>query len=292
MKLLKLGVAFILTCTLSITANAGEIQIGKGTIDISGGFVGLDKTIFADITTYTIAEQHKNLFSTTWFYTYDFTWYDSKTITQGQSSFNSFTGLITTPIVSPTIDYRPQGLDINIGLGKDLIHKDERNFMGLSLMLGLSTPWIDSSKSSSNNDSTSNSLMNTMKKSKTKILTYKIGPSIAFRKSVGQYFSFYGDATYAYQTGSIKNSYTQSDFTANGIFQKYDAGIRFDFSSHNKKISFITFSPRLYATLGYKYTSWKLNNINLDVSGANFNFTKSDFKMNTSTGYFGIGYSF
>jgi len=159
-------------------------------------------------------------------------------------------------------------------------------------MVGLSTPWIDSSKSSSNNDSTSNSLMNAMQKSKTKILTYKIGPSIAFRKSIGQYFSLYGDATYAYQKGTIKNSYIQSKFAVNGIFQAYDAGIRFDFLSYNKKISFITFSPRLYATLGYKYTSWKLNGLNLDVSGANFNFTKSDFKMNTSTGYFGIGYSF
>ena len=292
MKLLKLSVIAVLTCTLSITANAGEFQIGKGTINISGGFVGLDKTISTDITTYAITQQHKNLFSTTWFYAYDFTWYDSKSMTEGQNTFNRYSGLTPVSTVSPAIDYRPQGLDLSIALGKDLIHKDERNFMGLALMLGLSTPWINSSKSSSNNDSTSNSLMNAMKKSKTKILTYKIGPSIAFRKSIGQYFSLYGDATYAYQTGSIKNSYAQSDFTVNGIFQKYDIGIRFDFLSYNKKIAFITFSPRLYATLGYKYTSWKLNNINLDVSGANFNFTKSDFKMNTSIGYFGIGYSF
>jgi len=271
---------------------ASEIQIGKGTIDISGGFAGLDKTISADITTYTIAEQHKNLFSTTWFYAYDFTWYDSKTITQEQSTFNGFTGFIANPIISPTIDYRPQGLDLNIALGKDLMHKDERNFIGLSLMVGLSIPWIDSSKNSSNNDSTSNSIMNKMKKSKTKIWTYKIGPRIVLRKSLGNYFSWYGDATYAYQTGSIKNSYVQSDFVINGIFQKYDVGIRFDLSSYNKKFGFLTFSPRFYATLGYKYTSWKLNDINLDISGATINFEKSDFKMDTSIGYLGIGYSF
>lgn len=271
---------------------ASEIQIGKGSIEMSGGFTGLDNTISANITTYTLAEQHKNLFSTSWFYKYDFTWYDSKTMTQGQNTFNNYAGLIPTPITSPAIDYRPQGLDLNIALGKDLIHKDERNFIGLALMLGVSAPWIDSSKSSSNNDSTSDPILNAMENSKTEILTYKIGPSIVFRKSIGQYFSLYGDATYAYQRGTIKNTYAQSDFTVNGIFQSYDAGIRFDFLSYNKKFGFVTFSPRLYATLGYKYTSWKLNDINIDITGANLNFAKSDFKMNTTTGYFGIGYSF
>jgi len=271
---------------------AGELQIGKGTFNMSGGFAGLNKTISTDITTYALTQQHKNLFSTTWYYAYNLAWYNSTTLTQAQNTFNHYANSVSTPITSPAINYKLQGLDVNIALGKDLIHKDARNFMGIALTVGLSTPWISSNKSSSNNNSTSSTLMNAMKDSKTKIWTYKIGPSIAFRKSVGDYFSVYGDATYAYQTGTLKNSYAKSNFTVNGIFQQYDVGVRLDFLSYNKKFGFFTFSPRLYATLGYKYTSWTLNNIDLDVSGANLNFAKSNFNMNASTGYFGIGYTF
>jgi len=78
----------------------------------------------------------------------------------------------------------------------------------------------------------------------------------------------------------------------NGIFQEYDFGIRFQPVSYDKKIGWFTLSPRLYTTLGHRYTDWKLKDINIDVTGLGVNFAKTDFAMNSSISYFGLGYSF
>jgi len=283
---------------LPICLMAGEVQIGHGNFKMTGGFLGLDSTISADVTTYSMVEQHKNLFSTNFFYKYNITWYDAKKLTQGQNNVNNSVGMFNTAAgqtVLPSMDYRPQGLDVNLVFGRDVLHKDENNFIGMGVMLGVSLPWIDSKKSSSNNDNNNNTTKNAIalvKDTKTTILTYKIGPNIVAMKSLGQYFSVYASATYAYQTGKIKNDYLQSDLNVNGIFQEYDAGVKFQPISYDYKIGWITISPRLYATLGYRYTDWKLDNVKLKVANVPGNFPETDFKMNASIGYFGIGYSF
>ena len=282
---------------LPICLMAGEIETGHGSFKMTGGFMGLDSTISADVTTYSLVEQHKNLFSSRFFYKYNLTWYDAKELTQKQSSINNSIGIFnsaTGQTLLPSIDYRPQGLDVNLVVGGDILHKDENNFVGMGLMVGVSLPWIDSKKSSSNNNN-SNATKNAigiMKDTKTTMLTYKIGPNIVASKSLGDYFSLYASATYAYQTGKLKNDYLESDLDVNGIFQEYDAGVKFQPLSYDYKIGWITISPRLYATLGYRYTSWKLNDVKLNVAGIRANFAKTEFKMDSSIGYFGIGYSF
>jgi len=282
-NILKLGIVGLLATS---SLYAGEVQFGQGTFNMSGGFIGLNQDISTNISTYSIAEQHKNLFSSNWFYKYNFTWYDSDNMVNTQNTIN---GIST---VTPSIDYRLQGLDLNLVLGKDVIHQSENDYIGLGLLLGVSIPWIDSKKDDNNNDSTSDSAMNNMKDSRTTIYTYKIGPSITARKSLNKFFTIYGSATYAYQTGTIKNDYANADLTVNGVFQEYDFGMRFQPVSSDHKFGWITISPRLYATLGYRYSSWNLNDINIDVTGTNTKFSKNDFNMNSSITYLGLGYSF
>ncbi len=286
---------------LSTSVYAGEVQIGTGTFNIKGGFIGLEQSINTDIKTYSLVEQHAPLFgSKSWFYKYNLTWYDSKDAVDAQNNINATASNISgfnanTPLITPSVDYRLQGLDVNLVLGKDVYHKSENDYVGAGLMVGISIPWIDSKKDSDNDDSTSSSNnpdMNSMPDSETEIYTYKIGPSITGRKSLNSLFSIYGSATYAYQTGTFKNTEVDSDFTVNGTFQEYDFGIRFQPVSYDKKIGFLTFSPRFYATLGYRYTSWDLDDINIDITGTNTSFTQTDFNMNSSITYFGLGYSF
>lgn len=283
-KMKVLALSFLAVATL----HASDMQFGKGNFQIKGGFFGLDQELKLDITTYSLVEQHKNIFSSKWYYNYNFTWYDSKQATQAQKSVNSFA--LTYNL--PSIDYRIQGLDVNLGIGRDILHKDENNYLGMGLLVGLSTPWIDSKKSSSNNDNTTSTIFKTMKQSKTKIFTYKIGPAIAGRYSLNKYFSVYGSGTIAYQKGTFKNSYANSDLNVNGIFQEYDAGLRFQPFAKDYKLGWLTISPRLYATMGYRYSSWKLNDVNVDIMGTNLNFNVADFEMKSSVGYFGLGYSF
>lgn len=295
MKLLKISLLSAMAL-LSVTLNASEFQYAKGTMDIKGGFIGLDSTINADISTYTLTEKHKNIFSTTWYYHYDFTWYDSKKMLNGQQSFNSTSStLLGSTGYIPAINYRLQGLDANLVLGKDLYHKDKRTFFGLGLALGISLPWIDSDSDSSNNNNTTKyakDAMKAMKKSKTQILTYKIGPSINASYAFSKYVMTYLNAMIAYQTGSIKNDYLNSNSHTDGIFQEYDAGIKMQPFAKDFHTKYITLSPRIYATLGWRYVSWKLTDVKLDVTGANVPLPQTDFNSNSSMGYFGIGYDF
>jgi hypothetical protein len=290
-KIASLSLVLLATCALE----AGEFEYGQGTLHMKGGFIGLDQEIGTDVSTYSLVEHHKNLFSSSLFYRYNITWYDSKTMVQAQTDLNNGISLANnqgTSITIPSIDYRFQGLDLNFVLGKDLYHKDENNFFGIGIMGGVSLPWIDSEKSDSNDDSTSYDPMDLMKKSKTKMLTYKVGPTISASVSFTKYFMLYGTATYAYQTGTLSNDYIQSDLNVNGIFQEYDFGMKIEPFAYDYKADFITFSPRLYATLGYRYTKWQLDDVALDITGTQQNFTQTDFTSDNSVVYFGIGYDF
>ncbi|MBD3810543.1 MAG: hypothetical protein IE884_08660 [Sulfuricurvum sp.] len=268
----KIFLAGMLSCSALM---AGEMQYGKGKFEIEGGFLGLTSTIDADVSIYSMAEQHKNIGSSNFFYKYNLSWYDSEDLVQVQQTYN--TGVsqtmpgFNTPVSSvplPTMDYRVQGLDVNLVLGYDPVHVDENNYAGVGVAVGISLPWIDSQKDSSNSNDqgTPDELKDAFKKSKTKMYTYKIGPNIALRKSLGDYFSVYGSGTYAYQTATMKNDYTRTDLSVDGIFQEYDAGIRFQPVAFEKEIGWFTLSPRLYATLGYRYTRWDLNNVALGIS--------------------------
>ena len=286
-KILKLNIVCLFTSLL----NAGEIEIGKGTVEMSGGFAGLDQAISADVTTYSMVEQHKNFGSSKWFYKYNFTWYDSADMIQAQNTTNNTITSLSTVTTLPTIDYRLQGLDLNFVLGKDLIHKNENNYLSAGLLLGLSIPWIDS-KEDDDSGSSNNTNTTAIEDSKTTIYTYKIGPNIAFRQSLNKYFSIYGYGSYAFQNATIKNDYLDSDISVNGTYQEYDIGIRFQPLAKDYYFDWITISPRLYATLGYRYTSLDLDDVSINIVGSNYQFTQTDFNMNSKITYFGLGYSF
>ncbi|WP_164664108.1 hypothetical protein [Sulfurovum sp. bin170] len=82
------------------------------------------------------------------------------------------------------------------------------------------------------------------------------------------------------------------DLKVDGHFQKYDFGIRFQPLEVDYQLGWFTISPRFYATLGYRYTAWDLDDIHIDISGMNISSESADFSMNSKVGYFGVGYSF
>ena len=289
----KLIFTITLLCFTSLLP-AGEIQTGKGTFEMTGGFFGLDQTQSTDITTTSLVQNHKNIFGSTYYYAYDLAWYDSDFLVQGQQTINNPIPFLPSSII-PSMDYRMQGLDVNLVFGKDISHKDENNYLSAGLLIGISVPWINSKDDDSNDDNyydNNNENNITTQSSKTKIYTYKIGPSISARTSLGKYFSLYTNAAIAYQTGHIENSYANISSDVNGMFKSYDIGIKFLPISEDFDLGFFTLSPRFYATLGYKYSSWDLNDINIDATGQNIKFTSTDFNMNSKTTYFGLGYDF
>jgi len=282
---------------VSALISASEFQYGSGTFSMEGGFLGLTQSIDTDVTIYSLVERHSNLFSSDFFYGYDVTWYDSQALKQLQHSYNDVAGAVNSQLSSsvvqvPSLEHRLTGLDANIRVGYDVLHTDNSNFLGFGVLLGVSLPWIDSSSSSSDSDT------DYLEDSKTEFTTYKVGPTINFQKTlISDKLSVYGVGSFAFQTASIKNSYAQSDFTVNGTFQEYNIGLYYTPFTKNYDLGWFTLSPRVYATVGYKYTKWDLDEMVVDVSGRELSSNilsplKTKFGMDSSIGYVGVGYSF
>ncbi len=285
----------LLLTSLSISLMAVELEYGTGTFSMEGGFIGLTGSISTDIDAYSLVDRHSNMASNL-YYGYDFHLYDSELMKQAQHTYNNMASTFNSisPIDVPKMEHRIKGLDANLHLGYDLIHQDQDNFLGLGLTVGISMPTIDSV---SMNKKAFSLTKEVLTKSKTEVETYKIGPSITMQKSLNRYISVYGTGSYAYQTGEVKNSYLNSKFDVDGTFQSYNFGLYFTPFTDEYKLGWITFSPRLFATLGYRYQKWEVGKMSINASGYEISSEMLEplgmnFAMDSSVGYFGVGVSF
>ena len=295
-------------CTLFV--NAIEVEYGTGTFGMEGGFLGLDHRIDCDISTFTIKNQHSNFGK--FYFGFDFTWLDSDRLRQAQKSYNSlakkgseylWSATHSKSATIPEIEYRVKGLDINLYLGYDILHKDDKNYLGIGLVTGLSAPVIDADKDDSVAPdlgfmySSAGYILDAYKlfsKSKTDFTTYKIGPSITFQKELIESKLFlHGTASYAYQNADIDNSFAHMGLSADGRFTSFDIGLTFKpFASKNSSKY-----QNLFITAGYNYSRWEVKDVAFDISGAKISSKildplKSNFIMDSQTAYVGLGLSF
>ncbi|TQV62162.1 MAG: hypothetical protein FNT15_07740 [Sulfurovum sp.] len=284
---------FLLCGCLGSLFLQADIEYGKGTFEMNGGFMGLTIPISEDIETYSLVNRHSNMFSD-FYYGYNITWLDSQNMKQAQQSYNNLNGMFGQGNQKlPSMDYRLQGLDANLNLGYDLIHNSDKDFLGLGGVVGVSTPWIDSKKDSS--DSTNNAvgvIATGFEKSKTKFLTYKVGISSIGSVGLNDYLSLYGSGTYAFQTAKITNDYASTDMSVNGTFNEFDIGIRFQPLNANLDLGLFSISPNLHGTLGYKIQNWSFDDVKINTSGQNMPFDMGTMEFDSKIIYAGFGYSF
>ena len=279
---------------------ASEFDYGSGTFTMNGGFLGLTQDIDTDVTTYSTVTRHANLFSNA-FYAYDLTWYDSKKLNQAAANYNNLASELNlagaNQLEIPSMEYRLQGLDANVQFGYDVLHQDKDNYLGLGALVGISLPWIDGVKSDSSSNS-ENSILGAFPDTKTEIQTYKLGATVNFKKAlVSDKLSLYGVASYAYQTGNIENDHIEKEYSVDGTFQEYNVGLYFTPFTKEYKVGFLTFGPRVFATVGYKYSKWEVDDMAINMSGKEVSSDiisplATTFSMESSIGYFGLGYSF
>jgi len=308
----------VFICLLvSLSTQAGEFRIGHGTYKLKGGFWGLEGGFSTDVTSYSLAEEHRNLQNSNWFYNYNFTLYQSDTVNNYQSKVNSIIGrnrallpfppginpptppginppfppgLIPPDFKIPGLDYKYEGIDADIGMGYDIYHEGEDRYIGLGLNLGVSLPWVD--VGISDMDKFADDMLYFFQTSKTTITTYKIGPNLTGRMPIYKFASVYGSASVAYQTGDVKNDYADADFSVDGWFSSVDLGLRFQNVDGKYKPFGFDISSNLYANLGYRYSYWKVDDVAIDITGMGLQFDDTDMSMSTSVGYFSIGYNF
>ncbi len=289
-----LAISLITTTLLS----SAELQWGHGTIDLKGGFLGLNKTISDDIDTYSLVENHKNFLNSKWFYSYDITVFDSKKMKQLQKNYNTGASIANDYIKSldgsnyitiPELEYRLAGADVGLSVGYDFLHESENDYLGLGLYVGISAPYIKSNKSISKTISANLAVAEYFKKSKTDFLTYKIGVGVYGQKKLTDIISIYGNSVYAYQRANIENDYAKADFDVDGSYFEVGAGLKFKVLESDIGI----LSSKLYATVGWRYREWKVKDVSLNISGiSTISSPKSDMTFSTNVFTIGVGYSF
>ena len=301
---------------LSLGLFASEIQFGQGSFKVDAAFLGLSSSDSEKITTYSLVNEHKNIFSTKFFYSYKLAYYKSNTLSTTYDTTSIINGitskaLLTTSVPnSQTVSNQAsqasqtsqpstqsvnnlsnkyliytklRGVDLNIVLGRDFINQDnEDTYFGAGLLIGASFPYLKTNSSNNNNDSTQDYL----KKSKTKFYTYKLGLVLKGQKSFNGIVNLYADTAYAKQTAKVKNNVLHLDSSSNGDYFTFNTGVKFQ-AKTKKKIGFITLSPALFATVGYRYDYWKVNDVKVNSLTLN-----TDITLKVSQVYAGLGYDF
>ena len=261
---------------------ASEIQFGKGNFNIDAKFLGLSSSKSENITSISLVNEHKNIFSSNFFYSYKLAYFKSNTIT---TSANYLSSILKYSPISYTNNFliynKLRGIDLNVVLGRDIINKDDKDtYLGVGLLVGASFPYLKTSSSSNNNT------IDYLKKSKTKFYTYKLGASIKAEKAFNSFFNIYASGAYAKQKAKIKNSVLNLDSSSDGDYFSFNVGAKFQ-AKTKTKIWFITLLPSLFVTAGYRYDYWKVNNVKINSLAL-----KTDIKLKISQAYVGLGYDF
>lgn len=268
---------------LNSFSEGAEFRYGSGSFSVESNILGSSQKIEEDVSTYSISEEHKNIFGSRLFYSFNITFLSSKKEQKIIDLYNS--SYDPTPGYKPEMSYKLEGFDGQIDVGLDLL-RTENGYIGVSGLIGISLPYIKNYNSDNNNSLTKQALPD----SKTKIKTYRIGGSLKAGYEIFPRIQIFGFISYAYQTGKVENDSWNIDSSVDGTYFTAGGGIKAFLVKEKTKILFIPLSPQLYLTAGYKYDKWvvkevKINNIALNVS-------KDDMTITDSYGFLGIGYSF
>jgi len=283
--------------------NALDVRVGKGDFEWKVGMSSLfDTSVKLDIDVISINEQHLSFGQSDFYIFGNLDIYSSDTVDKATDIIDNvmLSDLPNTPInnilginnTSPNdvlgnfvpvpSSYEISGIDFNIGVGYDIVKSDE-GYIGMGLMAGVSTPFLEME----NPIDAMIFTYNFLKETSTDVMTYKAGLSLQAGYNFGENVSFYSTFIYAYQTGDIENSIVNSSMDVDGNYQAIDVGLKFNPSSDSSW-------SNLYATVGYTSKSWDVDTIEATVVGIDTPNIASVFKNDLSTdyAYFGIGYRF
>lgn len=275
----------------------GEVEYGKGTISIEGGFLGLEGKISDNVTTYTLKEEHHNVsFIEHLNYSYKLSWFSSEYVNQAQNTYNGYVnninGYTGDALSLPPLAYKITGLDADIGLGWNVLDNGENDYLSIGLDVGLSTPMIEATQLPLTSGDSSSSA-STSGSSSTKMKTYKIGPQIKIAKTITPWLWLYASAIYAYQKASIKNSSIGLDSNVRGRYLENELGIMFRPIRYSYQLTdWFSLSPKLYGSLGIRYNEWIHDKTTINLYNQELLNYQGDLKVNTMTTYVGVGYSF
>jgi hypothetical protein len=285
----KPGFRFLFLIALysaATSATAIELRVGKGNFNNQFSLSNALRTDYdLAITNYSIASQHEPLFDSEYFLIYDLTVFDSDYVNKYTDFFGSVAGTTLNTFNNHVeTAYRFYGVDLNMGLGYDLV-KSDRGFFGVGVSGGISAPVIATRNPGTQDLSNFNLLLNVLDTTKTSVQTYKIGPvvSAGYRHDSGVNLTV--SYAYNYQTGQIKNDYFLSELNVKGYYTMFDISISYEPS---------TYVPKgVYFVIGYSRKNWNYDSASVNVAGLTAVIPSVfDTEFNVSNSYLGVGYHF
>lgn len=175
--------------------------------------------------------------------------------------------------------YEVEGLDMNIGIAKELIGKPKYS-LGAGVLTGVSTPFIKMQ----NYLNALNYYGELLEFTQSKMKSYKAGVMVEGSFHPNESINLYAKAIYAYQKATISNSLLNASMKSDGNYRSLDIGLRYLPSS----------LPNFYIGIGHSYKDWRVDTMEGQFSTLPSidMLTPIDVEFSNSSNYFSIGYKF
>lgn len=194
-----------------------------------------------------------------------------------------------------TFDWQP--LETKLTLGYDLVKKGAKDYFGVGLSLGVSSPRLDTSFNSVGDPSKEtagleSNIATESYNATTSFDGHKIGPKILFGKSLGQSTALYGQVSYVWQSYKVRNSALDYSNTLDGDTFSYELGMRYQPLKTKKVLNSSLVEPTLFFTVGVGYSKSNLEDMNVELNQQQLKLDSDAFDLSNTTLNFGVGYSF
>ncbi|MEA1952927.1 MAG: hypothetical protein U9O24_00855 [Campylobacterota bacterium] len=270
------------------SANALDIRFGQGDFKWSSGISdNIKGSLTIEETVIAIHEQHKNITNTSWYYFGNLDIYSSKQlnkITNIADSIMDFFPLAPDDFITPfPSSFKLKGLDLDLGIGYDVI-KNHKGYLGVGLMTGISTPFMEMNNYVDSLDAINTLLENTS----TEVATYKFGLTAQAEYYINPVLSVYGTAIYATQTGEMSNELFNSSFDISGTYSSLNLGAKYSLKEILKN------KNNFYINAGYSYKNWDIDDLKINFYGVDMPDIMTIISTEMSSNYFylGAGYDF
>ena len=279
---------YILPLALLVSsANALDLRYGQGDFEWNVGISEYgEESVTLDDSIITISEQHANFTDSPWYYF-------GRVDIHSSDRLDRITDL--ADIAMDNLPFSPadiapfpssfevSGVDFDIGIGYD-IARDENGYLGIGVMTGISTPFMEMH----NYIEAYDYLSTLLEETSTDVETYKFGISVQGEYNITPEFSVYGTGIYAGQSGTLTNDLIISEFDVTGTYSSFDMGVKF------YPNGVVENESNFYVNAGYTYKHWKIDDMDVNIGGMlSVNLSSVvNTDMTSDYIYIGVGLSF
>lgn len=279
-------------------AQALELRYGSGDFNMGAAAKPLvDMDVTLDVDTWTLAEPHKNINDSRYYYQFRADYFDSDTVNRA-TDLASLPLTTSLPVIGSSVtdliannteipvpaDYRIHGLNVDAGIGYDVI-KNDKGHLGVGVNTGVSTPFMKVR----NMLPAANLALEVMDTFDTKVTTYKAGVSVQGSYQATPWLEVSGNASLNHQTGEMDNGLVGSGVDIDGSYRTLEVAAKIRPAPLLKQSAL----KNAFITIGHTRSDWDYDEADITTPVGNFQVPGMfDADFAHSSTYVGVGYDF